>query len=216
MISHSQDMSFSDKQLYILRHGETDFNRFGIVQGSGVDSALNQTGRKQARAFYDKYMDHKFDLVVCSTLQRSYQTIAPFLDHGIPLEKYAEIDEINWGVHEGKKGDEALIRDYKDVVRSWSNGDFYVSVEEGESAQALAERVSAFLERIYQREEEKILICSHGRTLRCMICLIKGEPISNMENYTHDNTGLNIINYRGGEFFIESHNDISHLDGLNI
>ncbi|MFM8374363.1 MAG: histidine phosphatase family protein, partial [Bacteroidota bacterium] len=37
--------------VYFIRHGETDFNRQGIIQGRGVDSDLNETGRQQARAF---------------------------------------------------------------------------------------------------------------------------------------------------------------------
>ena len=40
------------KEIYIIRHGETELNRLGIVQGRGVDSDLNDTGRAQAEAFY--------------------------------------------------------------------------------------------------------------------------------------------------------------------
>ncbi|HYG15236.1 MAG TPA: histidine phosphatase family protein, partial [Bacteroidia bacterium] len=40
------------KTIYLVRHGETEFNRMGIVQGSGVDSELNETGRKQADLFF--------------------------------------------------------------------------------------------------------------------------------------------------------------------
>ena len=104
------------KQLYILRHGETDHNKLGIVQGSGVDAPLNETCRMQAMAFYEKYRELDFNLLICSALQRSYQTIEPFTAHGIPLERYPEINEINWGEHEGKKGDPQLIEDYRKVV----------------------------------------------------------------------------------------------------
>ena len=43
------------KQLYIIRHGETELNRLGIVQGRGVDASLNETGITQAEAFFQKY-----------------------------------------------------------------------------------------------------------------------------------------------------------------
>ena len=49
------------KKIYITRHGQTDFNKKGIVQGSGVDSDLNETGRLQAEAFFKKFKDHPFD-----------------------------------------------------------------------------------------------------------------------------------------------------------
>lgn len=45
------------KYIYILRHGETDYNRRGIVQGSGVDAELNEYGRLQAEAFFRYYRD---------------------------------------------------------------------------------------------------------------------------------------------------------------
>ena len=49
------------KELYIIRHGETELNRLGIVQGRGINSDLNDTGRAQAEAFYQYYKETKFD-----------------------------------------------------------------------------------------------------------------------------------------------------------
>ena len=47
------------KTIYLLRHGETRYNREGIVQGSGVDSELNQLGAEQARALLKKRQEGK-------------------------------------------------------------------------------------------------------------------------------------------------------------
>ncbi|MEO0734980.1 MAG: histidine phosphatase family protein, partial [Bacteroidota bacterium] len=41
--------------VYIVRHGQTDFNLQGIVQGSGVDASLNDTGRSQGQHLYEQY-----------------------------------------------------------------------------------------------------------------------------------------------------------------
>jgi broad specificity phosphatase PhoE len=46
-----------DKELYIIRHGETDLNKQGIVQGRGINSDLNDTGRAQAAAFFKMYKE---------------------------------------------------------------------------------------------------------------------------------------------------------------
>jgi len=43
------------KTIYIIRHGETDLNRLGIVQGRGMDTSLNEKGLEQAEAFYQAY-----------------------------------------------------------------------------------------------------------------------------------------------------------------
>ena len=51
------------KEIYIIRHGQTDYNLKGIVQGRGVDSVLNETGEEQAKKFHEKYKEHDFDVV---------------------------------------------------------------------------------------------------------------------------------------------------------
>lgn len=43
------------REVYFLRHGETEQNLLGIVQGSGIDSHLNENGLQQASLFYEKY-----------------------------------------------------------------------------------------------------------------------------------------------------------------
>lgn len=206
-------MQGTDKWLYIIRHGETDFNKQSIVQGSGVDSELNNTGRTQANAFFQAYHQIKFDLVICSALQRSYQTIEPFLHQNIPFEKDAHINEINWGIHEGQKTAPWMIESFKKVVSQWKVGNYEASVEKGESAASLSTRLSTFLERVRLKEEKKILICSHGRTLRCLMCLINQESLSEMEKYRHSNTGLFLIRQSGNTFLMEKNNDTTHLNG---
>ena len=76
--------------LYIIRHGETEYNRQGIVQGSGVDGDLNQMGRKQAHFFYRYYQHIHFDYIVTSVLKRTHQTVEPFLLRGL-LETKREV-----------------------------------------------------------------------------------------------------------------------------
>jgi probable phosphoglycerate mutase len=206
-------MEQTNKWLYIIRHGETDFNKNKVIQGSGVDSSLNDTGISQASKFYNAYSEVKFELVVCSKLKRSFQTIEPFLSHDIPLERYAEINEINWGIHEGQKSTPALIEDYKKVVSEWENGNFNASVTNGESATSLSTRLKHFLDLIRGKKEKKILICSHGRTLRCLMCLINQESIGKMEKYRHSNTGLFLVHQTEGQFVLVKNNNTTHLNG---
>jgi probable phosphoglycerate mutase len=74
------------KKVYIVRHGQTDFNARGIVQGSGVDSSLNEKGRAQAEAFYEAFKGVKFDKVYTSVLKRTKESVARFIELGIPTE----------------------------------------------------------------------------------------------------------------------------------
>ena len=89
------------KKIYLTRHGQTDFNRKGIVQGSGIDSDLNELGQAQARAFFDYYKDQPFDKLYVSALKRTHQSMAGFIESGLVYEELADLNEISWGEREG-------------------------------------------------------------------------------------------------------------------
>jgi broad specificity phosphatase PhoE len=90
-------------------------------------------------------------------------------------------------------------------------GDFDAALPEGESANQLAARVSRFLDWLRTREEEHILVCSHGRTLRCMVTLMKQQPLQHMEYVRHANTGCFKVQRREAFFHFEFENDTRHL-----
>lgn len=93
-------MSQIKKTLYIIRHGETDFNKNGIVQGRGVNSPLNITGIAQGDAFYNMYKGVSFDKLYLSKLIRTGQTVTKFIESGLPFERLAGLDELAWGKYE--------------------------------------------------------------------------------------------------------------------
>ena len=198
------------KEIYFIRHGQTDYNLNKIVQGSGIDSELNETGRRQAKWFFDFYKDEGFDQIIISTLQRTQQTVQHFIDKGVPFEKTALINEINWGIHEGKKGDAQMRQNYLDLIEHWSNDRLHEGIEEGETGQQLIDRCTEFLEMIKGRRESKILVCTHGRTMRCLMMLVKGEHPRAMETIDHANTGLYKVRWDSQTFEILKENDTSH------
>ena len=202
------------KTLYIIRHGETELNRRRIVQGSGVDSSLNDTGRAQAQAFYARYRDVGFDVVLTSTLRRTHETVAHFLAEGLPWEQHAELNEISWGDAEGKEGTPASIAAYQTMVADWSAGNFDHRLPNAESAREMGERVQRFVDGLRGRSEEKMLVCAHGRLMRALLCTLEGCSLRDMENYRHANTGLYLVEQRGPDFTVRLRNDTRHLENL--
>lgn len=199
------------KHLYILRHGETEMNRLGIVQGSGVDAPLNETGWWQAAAFFEKYQNVPFDAVFTSTLQRTRQTVESFIQKGIPWQQFAEINEMNWGALEGKVTTRATHEAYLATVNKWKSGELDAKLAGSESAAELGARIKKFVGTLRQRDEEYLLICSHGRALRCLISVLKNLPLTVMDQFAHTNTGLYKARRLGANFYIEIENDTSHL-----
>ncbi len=200
-----------EKEIYIVRHGETAFNRAGIVQGSGIDSELNETGLRQAQLFYEYYKKEGFELLYASDLRRSQQTLEPFVQEGIPLLVTPSIREISWGRYEGQPYTPAMKKRYTEMLRAWASGDLDHRMEEGESAAELALRVRSFLDELLTRPERRILVCSHGRTIRCMACVMQQLPMASMEKFEHNNTGLFRARYRDGGFLLQLTNDTTHL-----
>lgn len=201
-----------DKELYIIRHGETDLNKQGIIQGRGIDSDLNDTGRAQAASFYARYKDVPFDKVYTSALKRTQQTVQPFIDAGLSWEKHPELDELAWGEWEGTQTSEHAIGAFKDITEKWKAGEYDAHFKGGESPNQVAGRLNDFIQLMYSRTEEKlILVCMHGRALRLLMCLMSGKPLSEMYDFPHQNTCLYKVSMTGHAFTITEINNTDHL-----
>lgn len=204
------------KSIFLIRHGQTDFNRLGIVQGSGIDSELNETGWKQAELFFRKYGHIPFDSVYTSALRRTVQSVYPFLDRGFKHEMLEELNEINWGAFEGLQTTPERHAEFLRIVNAWRSGRFSEVVEEGESPIDMYNRQKQGLSRIMEREEEKtVLICSHGRAMRSFLCLLTGQPLERMDEFGHSNLCLYVLEHRANnQFDIVLANSTGHLEEL--
>ncbi len=201
------------KNIFILRHAETDFNHRGVVQGSGIDAPLNETGKAQARAFYTRYMDYPFDKIYISALQRTRQTVNEFIDAGIPYEKLKGLNEIDWGKYEGKLVTPADNKYYKRLVENWQHGNVDLRIDGGESPLMVQKRQEKEMTHILSQGEEKnVLICMHGRAMRILLSTLLNYPLSSMDRFAHHNTGCYHLIYNGNAFSVIKANDTSHLE----
>jgi len=203
------------KTFYFIRHGQTDLNLKGIVQGRGVNSPLNDNGIKQAQAFYEAYKHVPFDKIYVSTLLRTHQTVEPFLAHGIPSEELVGLDEISWGIYEGQEQTPEIMTGFEKVVNSWRNNDLDLAIDQGESPNTLVERQREAVEyMLAQEDEENVLVCMHGRALRIMLCHLTEVPVCQMDDFPHTNTALYILEYHNNQFNIIDYYNTSHLSAL--
>lgn len=203
-----------EREIYLVRHGQTDYNLQRIIQGRGVNSSINELGIRQAQAFFEHYRHISFNHVFTSTLVRTQQTLKPFIDAGLPHQAFEQLDEINWGIHEGKSGDTLLSEEYQMITGKWRSGELHHAIPEGESPMELQNRQRDFLENILPQYRGKILICSHGRAMRSLLCTMLREPLSNMDEYPHTNLSLYKLNYLSGDYEIELFNTTDHLKNI--
>ncbi|MCS6821620.1 MAG: histidine phosphatase family protein [Microscillaceae bacterium] len=204
------------KTLYIIRHGETDFNKQSIVQGSGVDTDINEVGKAQAQAFFEYYQHVHFDKIYISTLKRTAQTIEPFLAKKIPVEKCTYLNEISWGINEGLPISPERDAFFQYMIAEWKKGNLNIGIEGGETPLQVQARQQHFIDLILQRPEERtILICTHGRALRILLATLLNYPLSEMDTFEHTNTCLYKLHYTGSMFTVELANDTTHLQKLH-
>lgn len=199
------------KRIHLIRHGETDFNKLGIIQGSGVNSELNEKGRMQAQQFFNAYKQMPYDRVYTSELTRAIQSVESFIESGIPHFTHKGLNEINWGIMEGAQSNPENRAQYFEIVRQWTAGDLNIAVENGETPLALYERQQMALDYIMQQPGELLLVCMHGRAMRSFLCLLTGTPLKDMEQWEHTNLCLYDLEYNGQYFDIIKNCDVSHL-----
>ncbi|RCR66523.1 MULTISPECIES: histidine phosphatase family protein [Larkinella] len=205
------------KTIYLIRHGETDYNRQGIVQGSGVDSDLNAMGQAQAQAFHQAYQHIPFAKVYTSKLRRTMQSVRFFIDAGIPHESYEGLNEISWGAREGKTPNSFDNEYYRTLIENWAAGHTDYPTEDGESPEQVARRQKPVIDLILSRPDENpVLVCMHGRAIRILLSWLMNESLATMDLYEHSNLCLYklIYDYDTSEFTIEVSNDSTHLLAL--
>lgn len=204
------------QKIYLIRHGQTDYNLRGIVQGSGVDAPLNARGQSQAEAFYERYQLVPFQRVYTSALIRSQQSVEQFIQQGIPHEALTALNEISWGSREGQQITPEEDAYYHWVLRQWQEGKTSMPIESGESPDQVAERQRSFIKLLESRSEDKtILVCMHGRAMRILLCQLLNYPLRSMDMFEHKNLGLYVLNRTEKQYSVALYNNTDHLSRLS-
>lgn len=208
------------KTIYLIRHGETEFNRRGIVQGSGIDSDLNELGFLQARAFFDAYQDIEFDKIYTSKLRRTVQSVQEFINLGIPYEQFEGLNEISWGEKEGKVPNYLEDENYLEIIANWSKGKTDIPAAKGgeNPEQVVARQKVAFEEIIARTDERMILVAMHGRAIRILLTHLLDLPLSEMDTFNHSNLCLYCLgyDYSTQKYSLYKSNDTEHLINLLV
>ena len=149
--------------IYLLRHGQTDWNKIHKLQG--VENVpLNDTGRQMALDAHNTYKDIEFSCCYCSPLDRAKETAEIFLgDRNVPVIIDEHFKEMNFGIYEG---DENIYDDENHPLYPlFFAPDKYVSSDGVESFDDLIKRGVEGIEKIKSTHDilkENILIVGHG------------------------------------------------------
>lgn len=209
-----------ETHFYFVRHGETEYNRRRIVQGSGIDSVLNDRGRAQVGALAGRLSDIAFDAIYASPLQRTRQTTAIIAERqrDIPIQYLADLKEMAWGVYEGEPPSAERNRELDAIKQRWRNGAFDERIEGGESIRDVERRARRAVDQILDQEGrgQTVLVVTHGRFLRITLAsLLDGYDLHQMHQIPHSNTAVNRVVHDGRRFTADLINCTAHLESLS-
>lgn len=156
--------------IYLVRHGETDWNARRIVQGV-TDIPLNETGLAQAAAARELMKDVPIDIIYSSPLVRAYRTAEIINEyHGVPIVTEPRIRERNYGIYE-----EAGYEAYPGV--EYWDYDLNKRFEGAETVREVFERVYRCLDDIRRKHPGKcVLLAMHGGAARAVHVYFNGFP----------------------------------------
>jgi broad specificity phosphatase PhoE len=152
--------------LLLVRHGETDWNAVGRLQGH-TDRSLSDYGRRQARQLAEELVDEELDAIYASDLARARETAEIAGERlGVPVVLDADLREKDWGSWEGLT---AVERDRVEFV--------------GESTETHQQRMLRALRRIAERHPGgRVLVVTHGGSMRRVQTAAMGMAMPVVEN----------------------------------
>jgi 2,3-bisphosphoglycerate-dependent phosphoglycerate mutase len=164
--------AFAQLTVYVVRHGQTEWNKEGRIQGS-TDNPLNSTGREQAGATARALADVKLDAVYTSSHKRARETAATF-EGRAPITAMDEMRERSYGKFEGSsEKDQANVADWNKRRFVWTD-----DMDGGESLENQSKRAEAAIAKIRERHQKggTVLLVGHGGINPLMICNLLGLP----------------------------------------
>jgi broad specificity phosphatase PhoE len=163
-------------RLVLWRHGETDYNAAGRMQGH-LDVELTQTGWNQARFAVPALVRFAPEIVLTSDLRRAMDTATVFTEaSGVPLRVDKRLRETNLGKWQGHNSAE--------VERGWPGGlaiwrsDATWAPPEGESRVDVAHRTAEVVAELDVEFDRTVLMCVHGGVITALTAHLLGLPVS--------------------------------------
>lgn len=202
--------------LYLVRHGETTYNREGRIQGHD-DAPLTALGIRQAGAVADRLSRESIAAIYSSDLGRARMTAESIAAcHNLPVNATPLLRESNLGVLQGLTRAEIDER-YPASENEWRRDMMTMRPPGAETIQDVIDRGSEFLRSISGKHEEgeSLVIVGHGGSLRGLVIAACALPSEFYRGLHFANAGLSILNVDApNRYSIRLLNDTCHLDSL--
>ncbi len=209
--------------IFLVRHGETQWNVEGRLQGQVQHVRLNKKGVRQSKLLAKRLAKEKIDMIYSSPLERALQTAEMIAEpHGLAIITHAGLSERSHGIMDGLTREE-IRKNHPEVWKVYEATRELPGVDGAETKEQLARRAfHAFMEIARQGPGKNIVVVSHGAVNKAIISRLTGIERSKIRQH---NCCINIIKHGGknctdkvrhalpeaGAFFVEKINDTAQL-----
>lgn len=195
-------------KIYLVRHGETDWNIERRFQGI-EDIPLNDKGRKQAKDCAKTLAMLSFSTIYASPLQRAYETATIIAD---TMNEYHKEHNTNEPVHTVKEDSRLLERDFGKIsgLLPEDRRAFLASGEDAnmEEFEHLTKRLMEALRDYQERYQgQNVLVITHGGVINAILHVLSGGEIGTGKTLV-PNTSVTILDDEDGELKIKEYNKI--------
>ena len=201
-------------ELIAIRHGQTDANSDGRLQGH-FDSPLDPEGVRQAECLARRLQSEQFDALYCSDLIRAVTTAAIVGQAcGLRPESLPELREWHMGELENRRYED-LRRTHPEIMNGFKFDAADLHIPGGETKTAFYRRIGAVMDQLAERHPGgRILVVTHGGVLQAMLKHVLGK--GNSWNFLprSANVGYNLFLRRPEGWQLGCWNDTSHVNGV--
>ena len=199
--------------LLLVRHGETEWNAEGRIQGH-TDIGLSEIGTEQARSLEARLAGLNIDAAYSSDLKRTSETAKLALgERDVILNETPMLREYNKGAFEGMTLAEIKAQFPEEYPR-YLEKDLDYAPEGGETARDVSARMAGIIGRIKSDHlNETVLVVSHGGVLRAAMVSLLGMPLEGNWSFVFGNCGLTTVDTFADNAVLRHFNDTSHLSG---
>lgn len=199
--------------IYLVRHGETEWNRVQRFQGR-INLPLNQEGRKQVKALALAFRNRPLKAIYTSPLIRAFET-AHFIKvfhPSTPIFEEKGLIEMDLGEFDGMKVQE-WVKQYPDIRKTWNENPASFKMPGGESLKEVQFRAKETLERITRvyPADAAILMVSQNFVNLTILCDILNIPLNRFRELRQENAAFNVICKKEKKYYVELLNERSHL-----
>lgn len=203
-------MSKDNRRIFLIRHGETEFNRLGVFRGR-YEVELNDRGRKQAGEIGSALRGEGIESLLASPLVRARQT-AEIIGRVIGVGYAADeaFNNIDLGKWQGvPKAD--VKRDYPDLWNLWITEPEHLRIPEAETVEEVRHRSFEGLLRVLDEQQSDFGIVTHRSVIKTLAASMLGVGRPYFWKFYIDNAAYSVFECGPAGFTLLNWNSTSHL-----